>query len=308
MSNQSTNHLLMVRPAAFQYNSQTAETNDYQQKPSAKKGEVLKQAQKEFDTMVELLRSHDIAVHVIEDTKKPEKPDAVFPNNWFSTHRNGKVFLFPMKNENRRVERRPEIIDYLRDNFQVKVVLDWSFYEEDDRALEGTGSMIFDHQRKLIYACLSPRTDEYLLNKFAKAIRYQPVLFHSYKRNGAEQYHTNVVMCIGTAFVLICMDSIPDEQEKALIRGKIAASGKELIEISQEQLEEHFAGNMLEVQNNQGAIFIVMSSNAFNSLTQEQKEQLGKHGQLIHTNLSTIETIGGGSARCMMAEIFLKGA
>ena len=306
MSNQSTNHLLMVRPAAFQYNAQTAETNDYQQKPSAKKAEVLKKAQKEFDAMVELLRSHEISVHVIEDSKKPEKPDAIFPNNWFTTHSNGKVFLFPMKNENRRVERRPEIIDYLRDNFEVKVVLDWSFYEDDDRALEGTGSMIFDHQRKLIYACLSPRTDEYLLNKFAKAIRYQPVLFHSYKRNGAEQYHTNVVMCIGTAFVMICLDSIPDETERKLIKGKIAASGKELIEISQEQLEEHFAGNMLEVQNDQGAIFIMMSSNAFNSLTQEQKEQLGKHGQLIHTDLSTIETIGGGSARCMMAEIFLK--
>lgn len=307
MSNQSTNQILMVRPAAFQYNEQTAESNDYQQKPKEKKADVLKIAQKEFDAMVDLLRSHEIDVHVIEDTKKPVKPDAVFPNNWFTTHPDGKIFLYPMKSENRRLERRPEILDYLRKNFEVNVVLDWSFYEEDeDRALEGTGSMVIDTNRKIIYACESPRTDVYLLKKYAKAISHKCILFHAFKRNGAPQYHTNVVMCVGTAFAVICLDAIPDEKEKEKIIKNMGRAGKELIEISQEQLEENFAGNMLEVKNENGGIFIVMSTNAFESLDADQRERLGKHGQLIHTDLSTIETVGGGSARCMLAEIFLK--
>lgn len=307
MSQQSTNHLLMIRPAAFQYNEQTAESNDYQQKqPKSKKKEVLKRAIEEFNAMVELLKLNGINVHVIDDTAKPEKPDAVFPNNWFTTHSDGKVFLYPMKSENRRLERRPEIVDYLRENFKVKVVLDWSFYEKDNRALEGTGSMVFDHQRKIIYACHSPRTDEFLLKKFAKVIGYKCLLFESFKMNNAPQYHTNVVMCVGTAFVIICLESIPSEKEREKIKKSILQGGKELIEITQDQLENNFAGNMLEVQNEEGARFVMMSNNAFNGLTTEQKESLGKHAQLLHTDLSTIETVGGGSARCMMAEIFLK--
>lgn len=297
----------MVRPAAFQYNEQTAESNDYQHKPPKKqKKEILQKAIREFDTMVDLLQSNNITVHVINDTAKPEKPDAIFPNNWITTHPDGKVFLFPMKNENRRIERRSEIVDYLRGNFNVEVVLDWSFYEKDDRALEGTGSMVFDHQRKIIYACHSSRTDEFLIKKFGKVIGYKPILFHAYKKNGAEQYHTNVVMCVGTAFAAICLDCIPDEQEKELIVKSIARGGKELIEISREQQEENFVGNMLELQNEDGALFLMMSKNAFDSLNAQQKENLGKHAQLLHTDLETIEMIGGGSARCMMAELFLR--
>lgn len=307
MSKQSTRHIVMVRPAAFQYNVQTAETNDYQQRSlTFDKEEVLLKAQEEFDTMVKILRSKGVNIHVVLDSPEPEKPDAIFPNNWFTTHRDGRIFLYPMKTQNRRLERSYEVIQYLKENFKVKSIEDWSYYEKEGQILEGTGSMVFDHEAKLIYACISPRTDKVLLEKLAAEIGYQPIIFNSFKKNGAPQYHTNVVMCVSSHFVTICLGSVPDEKEKAVLKQHIQESGKTLIEISQDQLEQHFAGNMLEVQNESDELLLMMSKNAFDSLTPDQKQVLQKHNELLYADLETIETVGGGSARCMMAEIFLE--
>ena len=216
--NQCASNILMVRPASFQYNEQTAASNDYQNKPTLSKEETIRKAQEEFDGMVEILEQNDLNVWVVEDTELPEKPDAIFPNNWISMHQNGDIYLYPMKTPNRSAERREDIIEFIEDNFEVNQVFDWSDYEDSNIALEGTGSMIFDHFNRKVYACLSPRTDEKLLRKFCKEIEYDPIVFHAYKRNGAEQYPTNVVMNIGEDFAVICLDSITNKAEKNEVR------------------------------------------------------------------------------------------
>lgn len=304
--NQCASHILMVRPAAFQFNEQTAQTNDYQQRPSLSNEEAILKAQEEFDNMVEILEQNDINVWVVEDTEEPIKPDAIFPNNWISMHQNGAIYLYPMKTPNRSAERRPDIIEFISDNFEVDEVNDWSKYENEGLALEGTGSMIFDHVHHKIYACLSPRTNEKLLQKFAKEIGYEPILFNAYKRNGAEQYHTNVVMCIGEEFAIVCLDSITNKAEKRDVKNSLEEDGFEIIEISQEQLEEHFAGNMLQVYNDNKINFLVMSERAHKSLTSHQINQIEAHTEIISVPIYFIEEVGGGSARCMMAEIFLE--
>ena len=302
---QCTSNVLMVRPASFQYNDQTAASNDYQNKPSISKEETIKKAQKEFDSMVELLEEKGINVLVIDDTASPEKPDAIFPNNWISMHQNGDVFLFPMKTPNRSAERRPEIIEELEEYFEIENVNDWSHYEGQNRALEGTGSIIFDHLNHKAYACLSPRTDEKILRKFCDDIKYEPIVFQAYKRNGAAQYHTNVVMSIGEGFVVICMACITDKGENREVRTSLEKDGFEIIEITMEQLEEHFAGNMLNVLNNDDQSVLVMSDRAFKSLTEAQITQIEKYATIVAPKIDFIEEVGGGSARCMMAEIFL---
>ncbi len=304
--NQCSSNILMVRPASFQFNEQTAATNDYQQKTSLSKQEALEKAQAEFDNMVELLEQNDINVWIVDDTETPEKPDAIFPNNWISMHQNGDVYLYPMKTKNRSAERRPDIIEFIEDNFEINNVFDWSKYEEEGLALEGTGSMIFDHVNHKIYACISPRTNEKLLLKFAKEIGYEPVVFHAYKRNGAEQYHTNVVMCIGEEFAVVCLDSITNKAEKTEVKTSLEEGGFEIIEITQEQLEEHYAGNMLQVYNERRLSFLVMSERAYKSLNTHQLGQIEAHTEIIAVPIDFIEEVGGGSARCMMAEIFLE--
>lgn len=304
--NQCASNLLMIRPASFQYNEQTAESNDYQKKTSLNKEEAIAKAQEEFDGMVEILEQNDISVWVVEDAETPEKPDAIFPNNWISMHQNGDIYLFPMKAPNRSLERRPEIIEFIEDNFEVNEVFDWSRYEKDGLALEGTGSMVFDHVNRKIYACLSPRTSEKLLVKFCKEVEYEPVIFHAYKRNGAEQYHTNVVMCIGEDFAVVCLDSITNKAEKTEVKNSLIEGGFEVIEISQEQLEEHYAGNMLQVYNENRLPFLVMSDRAYQSLSSSQINQIEAHTEIIAVPIYFIEEVGGGSARCMMAEIFIE--
>lgn len=304
--NQCSSNILMIRPESFQYNDQTAVTNDYQQKTKLSKEEATAKAQDEFDNMVELLEQNDINVWIVDDTVYPEKPDAIFPNNWISMHQNGDVYLYPMKTKNRSVERRPDVIEFIEDNFEVSNVFDWSGFEEDDLALEGTGSMVFDHVNHKIYACISPRTDEKLLRKFAKEIQYEPVVFHAYKRNGAEQYHTNVVMCIGEEFAIVCLDSITNKAEKTEVKNSLEEGGFEIIEITQEQLEEHYAGNMLQVYNEKRLSFLVMSERAYKSLSTRQISQIEAHTEIIAAPIYFIEEVGGGSARCMMAEIFLE--
>ncbi len=303
---QTTSHLMMIRPASFQFNQETAISNDYQQKNnSLSSKEIIQKAQEEFDEFVEILKDNNVDVTVIEDTITPAKPDAVFPNNWISMHANGTVFLFPMKTENRRIEKRMDIVDVLRKKFKVKDVVDLSDYEQKNLALEGTGSMIFDHDHKLIYACLSPRTDLEVLNDYAKRIGYTPIIFHSYKKNGQPQYHTNVVMCVAETFVIICLASITDIKERKLVEDTILKTKKEIIAISQDQLEKYYAGNMLQVRNAVGNLFLVMSERALKSLKEEQMEAIQNHCDILTAPIYLIEEIGGGSARCMMAEIFL---
>lgn len=295
----------MVRPASFQYNEQTAISNDYQKKPqNLTKKAVIARAQREFDEMVEILRDNGIDVLVVEDTKKPEKPDAVFPNNWISMHETGDIYLYPMKTPNRSAERRSEIIDQLKKRFIIHNVHDLSRYEKENRALEGTGSIIFDHIHKKAYACLSPRTDKEIFETHCINIGYKPICFHAYKRNGAAQYHTNVVMCIGEGFCVICLDSITDTSEQNRVKNELCESGLDIIEISRAQLEEHFAGNMLQVRGD--TKLLVMSEHALKSLEDEQIERIEKHTNIIAVPIYLIEEIGGGSARCMMAEIFME--
>lgn len=302
---QCTSNIFMVRPASFQYNEQTALTNDYQNKPSLSKQEVLKQAQQEFDNMVSLLEENGINVLVIEDTPTPEKPDAIFPNNWISMHQNGDIYLYPMKTANRSAERRKDIIDEIKEYFDVRTVHDWSSFEKQDIALEGTGSIVFDHVHHKAYACLSPRTDEKLFRKLCKELQYEPIVFKAYKSNGMEQYHTNVVMCVGEGFVVICLDSITDKGEKQEVIKSLKEDNLEIIEITTEQLEKHFAGNMLNVYNDNIDNVLVMSERAYKSLTPHQIEQIEKYAIIVAPKIDLIEEVGGGSARCMMAEIFL---
>lgn len=297
---------MMVRPASFQYNTQTAASNDYQKQiKGMSPKEVIEEARREFDEFVDILKDNGIDVLVVEDTPSPVKPDALFPNNWISMHSDGRIFLYPMKAENRRLERRADIVELLKKKFQVKEVIDLSAQESKDMALEGTGSMIFDHEHKLIYACLSPRTELHVLQEFAGMIGYRPVVFNSYKINGQPQYHTNVVMCVGEDFVVICLDSITDKKERKMVEETIASTGKSIIEITRSQLEKHFAGNMLQVQNKKGNLFLVMSERALRSLSEDQLIAIQDHTDILAAPIPLIEEIGGGSARCMMAEIFL---
>jgi hypothetical protein len=300
---QSTSNLLMIRPIGFGFNEQTAESNAFQTR-SADQRHVQTKALAEFDGLVQTLVDNDVNVIVIDDTAQPHTPDSIFPNNWVSFHDDGEVFLYPMQAENRRLERREDIITTLQDNFNVKHVIDLSHFEHDGKFLEGTGSMVLDRQNEIAYACLSPRTDENVLADFCKQTGYKSVSFHAIDQNGLAIYHTNVLMCVGTSFAVICLDSIADTIEKEEVITSLKATNKQIIEISFDQMNR-FAGNMLEVKNNKGDSLIVMSQSAYQSLTDEQKALLYAFGKLVYADINTIETNGGGSARCMIAEVHL---
>jgi len=300
---QSTSHILMIRPVNFGFNEQTAGSNAFQNRNADKNG-VNEKAQNEFDGMVNILREHGVDVIVVDDTTEPHTPDSIFPNNWVSFHDDGNVFLYPMQAENRRLERREDIINGLEDNFTVKHVIDLSRFEEQNKFLEGTGSMVLDRENKIAYACISPRTDPGVLALFCEHAGYEAVSFDAVDEHDQPIYHTNVLMCIGSGFAVICLDSIPNPHEKILVKELLTSSHKEIIDISFDQMN-HFAGNMLEVKNEAGKTLIVMSKSACDCLLEEQKSALKKHGGLIYADISTIETNGGGSARCMMAEVHL---
>jgi hypothetical protein len=250
------------------------------------------------------LQENGVHVTVIEDTPHPYTPDSIFPNNWVSFHATGDVFLYPMQAENRRLERREDIITDLEDNFKVHHIVDLSRFEEQDKFLEGTGSMVLDRVNKIVYACISPRTDKDVLTVFCEQTDYKAVCFHAFDQNKQAIYHTNVLMCIGSGFAVICMDSITDEEEKNAVISILKLTYKEIITISFEQMTR-FAGNMLEVKDKTGGHLIVMSQNAYDTLHQPQKTALEKFGKLIYVDINTIETNGGGSARCMIAEVHL---
>jgi hypothetical protein len=292
--------LLMVEPNDFGFNEETSNSNSFQKNSNIQNSRL--KALEEFNTAVETLRKNEIKVIAFPSPKNSICPDAVFPNNWFSTHKDGKLIIYPMLTANRRAERNPAIIEYLKNNFSVKEILDLSENEKENKILEGTGSIVFDHENKWAYACISPRTNENLLNEVCEKLNYKPIVFEALDLNGNPIYHTNVVMAIGKKYVVICMDCIENSLEKSMIRQKIKESEKELIEISISQMNS-FAGNMLEVRNSEEKSILVMSESAFGSLNPEQRENLSKYSQLLPLDIKTIETIGGGSARCMMAEI-----
>lgn len=305
---QSTSTVLMIRPAQFRSNEQTAVNNFFQMDSEIKIVGLNIKAQAEFDALVNKLIDAEIEVVVVNDTTDTDTPDAVFPNNWISFHENGDVVLYPMFAENRRLERREDIIDILESNgFVVEEIMDYSSAEEDGYFLEGTGSMVLDHENKKCYAALSSRTDEELTIEFCEDYEYNPVIFEAFQTvNGKREpiYHTNVMMSVGTDFAVICHEAIDDKKERKMVLDQLKSDGKEVIFITEKQMH-HFAGNMLEVANARGEKFVVMSSQAYESLTKNQIQSLEKYAQIIHSDLTTIETNGGGSARCMIAEVFL---
>jgi len=295
----------MVRPAAFGFNEETAANNYFQTNPGISKEALQQKALAEFDSMVWLLRNEEIDVLVIEDTKEPPKPDAIFPNNWLSTSPEGTVSVFPMYAPNRRAEKRDDILQQLARHFVVKDLQDWSEYEAEGRFLEGTGSMVIDHDNKMIYAAVSERTNLSVLEKYAATNNYQAIVFLATDKNGQPVYHTNVMMALGSAFCVLCEEAIEEEWELIAVRQLLESTGHNIIAITREQMHA-FAGNMLEVKNKKGENVLVLSQNAFNSLSMEQKELLETYAKLLPVAVPTIEQVEGGSVRCMMAEIFLE--
>jgi hypothetical protein len=256
--------------------------------------------------MVNELKEKGIDVIVIEDTPSPAKPDAIFPNNWLMMHQDGRIIIFPMKNANRQLEKRSDIVELLQKKYSVKSVFDLSHYEAEDKALEGTGSIVFDHKAKIAYACISPRTDKDVLDDLCKQIGYKAHTFNAYSEKDTLIYHTNVVMCVGDGFVVIGLNTIKDKDERAAIIKQFEDSNLDIIDLNDEQLNYHFAGNMLQVKNKENIPFLVMSKRAFQSLNAAQIAQIEKHTQILPVTIDLIEQIGGGSARCMMAENFLE--
>ena len=293
----------MIRPVNFGYNEETAESNAFQNKDKNQQ-EVQEKALAEFNNFVAVLRNHGVDVTVIDDNPEPYTPDSIFPNNWVSFHDDGNVFLYPMQAENRRLERREDIIAELEDNFKVHHIVDLSRYEEENKFLEGTGSMVLDRVNKIAYACLSPRTDKDVLAIFCEQEDYTAVCFDAADEKGKAIYHTNVLMCVGTQFAVICLDSIPNPHEKVVVIEYLKSTQKEIIEITFEQMNQ-FAGNMLEVKTKNDETLIVLSKSAFKALDDVQIAILEQYGKLVYADIHTIENNGGGSARCMMAEVHL---
>ena len=307
---QSTNTILMVKPSGFRFNEETALNNHFQMADESQTvTQIQHNAVNEFQSMVSMLQKNGIEVIVIDHENGAETPDAVFPNNWFSTHQNGDVYLYPMNAINRRLERRLEIFDTIKEKYNLRVsnIIDFTHGEKKNLFLEGTGSMILDRVNCIIYASLSKRTSQKLLSEYAKKMNYDVISFKSYHSSSNQSpliYHTNVMMCLASSFTVICLESILDQNERQRVIDKLKETEKKIIEITFDQMN-NFAGNMLEVQNSNGDQFLVMSSKAYHSLNKNQINQIQQYVQILHSPIDTIEILGGGSARCMMAEIFL---
>jgi len=307
MTKNATNTVLMVRPVAFAMNEQTAVDNFYQKKGTSEQN-AQELARDEFDGFVRNLRAKGVRVEVLDDTLVPHTPDSIFPNNWISMHDDGRIVLYPMKAENRRLERRSDIFEELeRRGYEVGTTIDYTASEYDERYLEGTGSMVLDHDSKIAYLARSQRADEGLFRAFCAEFKYTPVVFTAYQETpeGPGQiYHTNVMMCVTDAYVLVCLDTIYDSNERTAVADAILKSGKQILEISVAQ-KSNFAGNMLLVKGTADQLILVMSSSAYRALTSEQIDFISQYHTILHSDLHTIETLGGGSARCMLAEIYL---
>ncbi len=306
---QTTNSIVMIRPVAFRMNEQTAVNNYYQKVldgllPTT----VNAKAQQEFDSFVEKLRAVGIDVTVVDDKENSDTPDSIFPNNWISFHDNGDVALYPMFAENRRLERREDILDTLEEKgFVINNIMDYTSAEEDGFFLEGTGSLVLDRENGKAYCALSPRADEELFIEFCEDFEFTPVIFEAYQTVEKERkliYHTNVMMCIGETFAVICADCIDDKKERKMVLDSLKGDDKEVILITEDQVN-NFAGNMLELKGTDDRRYLIMSASAHKSLTKKQIGKLEEHVTILSSSLDTIEACGGGSARCMMAEIFL---
>lgn len=293
--------LLMVRPSRFGFNAETAVNNAFQ--VAGDQSNVQEKALQEFDHFVQTLRDNHIDVLVVQDTEEPHTPDSIFPNNWISFHKNSTIVLYPMFAENRRLERKETVMDAIRSRYNIDSTIDLTKNEAQDIFLEGTGSIILDRKQKIAYANISPRTDKNLFKEFCEEMGYEPVIFEAKDEQGKDIYHTNVMMCVGDRYAVICLDCIPEAQRDE-VRAALENSGKTIITISYDQMN-HFAGNMLQVENTAGEKFLVMSTQAYKSLSQEQISAIENFNPIIHVPLYTIEQNGGGSARCMMAEILL---
>ncbi len=300
-----TQTLLMIRPASFGFNKETAVNNAFQnEETSLSSKEITENAIDEFDQFVKKIQSADVEVIVAQDEIEPAKPDAVFPNNWVSFHEDGTLVLYPMNAENRRIERSVAVLNEVLDAHQMNKKIDLSTFEHQNIFLEGTGSMVLDRRNKIAYACLSPRTDAKVLDTFCKFLSFRPVAFDSIDQHGQAIYHTNVMMALGENYVAICLDSIKDEGQRKQLIQSFEATNKEIIDLSFDQINQ-FAGNMLQVKNKKGTAITIMSEQAYKSLTEKQIDQLKKQGEILYSPIYTIEQFGGGSARCMLAEVFL---
>lgn len=308
---QTTNTILMIRPVNFRMNEQTAVNNYFQEDLDIKNSEINKKAQSEFDTFVDKLRAVGVNVIVEDDDKVNDTPDSIFPNNWVSFHENGDVALYPMFAENRRKERREDLLDRLEEEgFELNDIMDYTSAEEDHFFLEGTGSILMDRVNKKAYCALSARADEELFIEFCEDFDYFPVVFTAYQTVDDQRlpiYHTNVMMCIAETFAIICLDSIDNKKERKNVVDHLKKDGKEVIAITEAQMH-HFAGNMLQVRGADEKRYLVMSKAAHDSLTSLQIAKISMHCETLFSDLETIETCGGGSARCMMAEVFLPKA
>ncbi len=310
MLQQSTSTLLMIKPYGFDYNTETAEDNHFQTGGNAlSSSEITRQALDEFEVFVKEINAKGIEVIVYDDLITKETPDAVFPNNWFSTHNDGTVHLYPMFANNRRKERRQEVFDLLTQEygFSIDRIMDWSKHEDIGLFLEGTGSMILDRPNKIIYAALSERTSEELLKQYSREIGYELVVFRSYhnaKQKEVLIYHTNVMLCVAQDYAVVCLECIKELTERKAVMESLKKTNKTIVELSLDQID-HFAGNMLEAKNKANESFLIMSSRAYKAMNQAQIAQIQQYSQIIHAPLTTIENYGGGSARCMLAEIFL---
>ena len=291
----------MVRPARFAFNEETAQNNYFQQ-PSGSES-VAEKALEEFDTFVRLLRANDVDVTVVQDSPEPWTPDSIFPNNWFSSHLTGELVLYPMFAPNRRQERKREVLELLRRKMNHRKVVNLTPWEEEGEFLEGTGSMIFDRDRGVAYCCRSPRTSEKVLAEFCSRMNYDALLFDAVDAQGNAIYHTNVMMEVGTQVAVICLEAIRDEGEQRKVVSRLTAAGKIIVEITLDQMN-HFAGNMLEIKSRGGEPLMVMSSSARKALTPDQERTIATFTRILSSDLGTIEANGGGSARCMVAEIF----
>ncbi|WP_291966961.1 citrulline utilization hydrolase CtlX [Maribacter sp.] len=305
---QITNTILMIRPVSFRMNEQTAVNNYFMEDIDMKNQEINKKAQEEFDAFVSVLKDKGVNVIVVQDTKEPDTPDSIFPNNWISFHANGTVGVYPMFAENRRNERREDVFEILEENgFKIKDVIDYTSAEDEELYLEGTGSILLDRVNKKAYCALSERADEDLFIEFCEDFDFFPVIFTANQSVDGKRlpiYHTNVMMALAENFVVICADTIDDKKERKNVLDHLKKDGKEVITITEQQMH-HFAGNMLQVLGSDDKRYMVMSSAAYHSLRPEQVAQIENHCSILHSSLHTIETCGGGSARCMMAEVFL---
>ena len=307
---QITDTIVMIRPISFRMNEQTAINNYYQKVIDGVSKEMIQsKAVHEFDVFVEKLRGVGIYVIVIQDTKIPDTPDSIFPNNWISFHENGTVALYPMFAENRRLERREDILERIEEQgFIIENIVDYTSAEEENVFLEGTGSLLLDRVHRKAYCALSERADEDLFIEFCEDFEYTPVLFTAYQTVEGKRlpiYHTNVLMDLSENFSVICLDSIDDKNERKGVLKHLKEDGKEIIAISEKQVE-HFAGNMLQLKNQDGKKFMIMSTAAHQSLTEKQVQTIENYCEILSSSLDTIEACGGGSARCMIAEVFLQ--